>query len=265
MIEILAEELLGFMQAGLAAGGARTLLVSYEAFATLLLPGVNALLKTLTQLPSDDRPSISLLLTSYGWENSFTHGDPTFSSAMVANEFDRVKITFPHTTRGLFESLTEGLQSRGHVNIIVAGKGHLRTGFVRADAAGFITYPKAGDRVVLAMGDLAANVALDAQAESQEPLTVIVVEDPRSLRTSALWDAVWPAPQGARRRALYLTTTYAWAAAAAIPPQERPFVDVRGWIDEPRPIDHSERLARAGITPRAVLRYFQGAVDAAHL
>ena len=73
--------LLGWL-AGWTASGRRGVLVSYEAFAPLLLTGLVGYLKQ-RRLFDPTLPSINVLLTSYGWHNSYTHGDPSLITALL--------------------------------------------------------------------------------------------------------------------------------------------------------------------------------------
>ncbi|MFC6834370.1 hypothetical protein ACFQL8_36685, partial [Streptomyces goshikiensis] len=71
--EVLAEEVLGEQLAGFNAAGGRGVLISYEAFAPLLATGIISLLKQQRMPGAAPRPSFNLLLTSYGWQNTYTH------------------------------------------------------------------------------------------------------------------------------------------------------------------------------------------------
>lgn len=69
--EVLAEEVLLGWLAGWTASGRRGVLISYEAFAPLLLTGLIGHLKQ-RRLTDQVLPSINLLLTSYGWLTTST-------------------------------------------------------------------------------------------------------------------------------------------------------------------------------------------------
>jgi xylulose-5-phosphate/fructose-6-phosphate phosphoketolase len=68
--EVLAEEVLLEWLAGWTASGRRGLLISYEAFAPLLVPGLASILKQRRLAHCPVLPSMNVLLTSYGWHNT---------------------------------------------------------------------------------------------------------------------------------------------------------------------------------------------------
>jgi xylulose-5-phosphate/fructose-6-phosphate phosphoketolase len=126
--EVLAEEVLLEWLAGWTASGRRGVLVSYEAFASLLVPGLISHMKQ-RRLPSCPvLPSLNVLLTSYGWHNTYTHGDPSAATALLATGDPAVRVLTPADRARLAVTLHECLASAGRVNIIIAGK-HGTTAF----------------------------------------------------------------------------------------------------------------------------------------
>ncbi|MER5348922.1 hypothetical protein ABT093_01085 [Kitasatospora sp. NPDC002551] len=120
--EVLAEEVLLGWLAGWISSGRRGVLVSYEAFAPLLTSGVVGHLKHRRLAGEKESPSLNLLLTSYGWHNVFTHGDPSLSTALLATEDPAVSVLVPADARRTAAALDAELKSTGRVNVLIAGK-----------------------------------------------------------------------------------------------------------------------------------------------
>jgi xylulose-5-phosphate/fructose-6-phosphate phosphoketolase len=108
--------------AGWTASGRRGVLVSYEAFAPLLVPGLASILKQRRLPHCPALPSMNVLLTSYGWHNTYTHGDPSAVSALLAMRDPAVRVLTPADPARLAAVLHGCLSSCGGVNIVVAGK-----------------------------------------------------------------------------------------------------------------------------------------------
>ncbi|HUZ51400.1 MAG TPA: hypothetical protein VMU94_02575 [Streptosporangiaceae bacterium] len=119
--EVLAEEVLLGWLAGWTASGRRGVLISYEAFAPLLLTGLVGHLKQ-RRLADSTLPSINLLLTSYGWHNVYTHGDPSLVTALLGTGDPAVHVFTPADANRAALALDDALRSTGRVNVIIAGK-----------------------------------------------------------------------------------------------------------------------------------------------
>lgn len=167
-VEVLAEEVLLGWLCGWIATGRRGLLISYEAFAPLMVTGVVQHLKQRRMLDAARQsPSLNLLLTSYGWQNVFTHGDPSFTSALLAVTDPAVRLFTPADPTRLAAALDEALCSVGAVNVIVSGKheaGAFPLDTVTIERAnGLAIWPHLSDEeepdlVLVACGDLPAKV-----------------------------------------------------------------------------------------------------------
>ncbi|GAB7180428.1 hypothetical protein ATKI12_0259 [Kitasatospora sp. Ki12] len=120
--EVLAEEVLLGWLSGWISSGRRGVLVSYEAFAPLMTAGIIGHLKHRRLTGDMAHPSLNLLLTSYGWHNVFTHGDPSLATALLATEDPAVRVLVPADTLRTAATLDTMLSSTGRVNVLVAGK-----------------------------------------------------------------------------------------------------------------------------------------------
>lgn len=124
--ELLAEEVLLEWLAGWTASGRRGLLVSYESFAPLLTSGLVAHIKQRRLDGAQGLPSLNVLLTSYGWHNVHTHGDPSLATALLALGAPGVRVLTPADPTRTAAVLDEALDSVDHVNLVITGK-HNRT------------------------------------------------------------------------------------------------------------------------------------------
>jgi xylulose-5-phosphate/fructose-6-phosphate phosphoketolase len=199
--EVLAEEVLLGWLAGWTASGRRGLLVSYEAFAPLLLTGLIQLLKQ-RRLTSTDLPSVNVLLTSYGWHNSYTHGDPSLTTALLATHDPAVRVLTPADPSRLAATLDHALDSTGKVNVIVAGKHattpHPRHTITQELETGLAVWPHASDDgepdlILAAAGDLPAAVTCAAAQAIRDRdhlrVRVVGVQDLTVFGDPTVWPA----------------------------------------------------------------------------
>lgn len=169
--EILAEEVLLGWLAGWTATGRRGVLFSYEAFAPLMLTGLIGHLKQRRLQHDDTLPSINLVLTSYGWHNVYTHGDPSLVTALVGTNDPAVHVFTPADADRAALSLDDALRTTGRVNVIVVGKHcsatyprdsidtERRSGLARWEHLSDADEP---DLVLVCAGDLAAAAVSEA-------------------------------------------------------------------------------------------------------
>lgn len=269
--EVLAEEVLLGWLAGWTGSGRRGLLISYEAFAPLLITGLGQLLKQRRLLPAQRQlPSMNVLLTSYGWHNTFTHGDPSAITALLAGQDSAVRVTTPADAHRLATALDEALSSTGRCNIIVAGK-HTNGTYppdtlVQEQRRGLAVWRHVSDEgepdlVLVAAGDLAAAAVCAAipfiRARLQCRIRVVAVHDLTVLGP----DTVWPlglSPSEAREYfgdgAPMVVVTLGHPAAIWGLLQDRFHrpTEVIGWAEPPGPMPQ-ERLAQsAGLTSDGV-------------
>ena len=110
MSEVLAEEVLLSWLSGWTLSGRRGVLVSYEAFAPLLIAGLVSHLKHRRLATEQEMPSLNLLLTSYGWHNVYTHGDPSMTTALLATGDPAVRVMTPADHRRTALTLGRGTE-----------------------------------------------------------------------------------------------------------------------------------------------------------
>ncbi|OEJ23385.1 hypothetical protein AR457_01480 [Streptomyces agglomeratus] len=68
------------------------------------------------------RPSWNLLLTSYGWHNTYTHGDPLLTTRLLALEDPAVRVLSPADPAPLAAVLDDAFTSTGRLNVVISGK-----------------------------------------------------------------------------------------------------------------------------------------------
>lgn len=171
-IEVLAEEvLLGWLK-GWTASGRCGVIISYEAFAPLLTAGLVASLKQqrLASTPAME-PSLNVLLTSYGWHNVYTHGDPSLPTALLAVEDPAVRMFTPADPRRTAAALDDALNSTGRVNVVLTGKhptpAHPPDTLPEEQSSGLAIWPHLSDHgepdlTIVTAGDLPAATASEA-------------------------------------------------------------------------------------------------------
>lgn len=272
LTEVLAEEVLLAWLAGWVASGRRGLLVSYEAFAPLLMTGLAQHLKH-RRLARPDRmwPSLNVLLTSYGWHNCFTHGDPSLTTALLAGQDPAVRVYTPADPARLAAVLDETLCSDDRVNLVVAGKhasvvhplGPMEEELHRGLAIWpHLSDPGEADLTVVAAGDLPANVLTAAvpliRRQLGRPVRVIAVSELTVLGDPARWPRGLTDQEidyffGRRAPALVATLGHPAAVHGLIAGRWRRPVQVMGWRELDRPMAQEELAAHIGLDAAGML------------
>jgi xylulose-5-phosphate/fructose-6-phosphate phosphoketolase len=269
--EVLAEEVLLEWLAGWTASGRRGVLVSYEAFASLLVPGLISHMKQ-RRLPScPSMPSLNVLLTSYGWHNTYTHGDPSAATTLLATCDPAVRVLTPADPARLAVTLHECLTSAGQVNIIIAGK-HCATAFP-ADAIqeeqrrGLAVWPQVSDAgepdlTIVTVGDLPARAAVagirDLRGRVGGRIRVVNVADLTVLGDPSIWprgltDAEVAHYLGTSAAVLIVTLGHPAAVWGLLQGRlgGRP-VDVLGWREPCSPMPQAALADWAGMSGDAI-------------
>ncbi|MEU2391853.1 hypothetical protein [Streptomyces sp. NPDC007369] len=269
--EILAEEVLGEQLAGFNAAGGRGVLISYEAFAPLLATGIVSLLKQQRMPGAAPRPSFNLLLTSYGWHNTYTHGDPSLTTLLLALEDPAIRVLTPADPARLAAVLDDAFTSTGQLNVIVAGKHPLPA--VPADTLreevtrGAAVWPHLSDAqppalTVVVCGDLPAAVAAEAlpriRAELGVAVRVVSVLDLTVLGDPAVWPSGLRAGEldallGEDAAVLVVTLGHPAAIWSLLQARHGRPVEVIGWRETEGPRTQQDTAAAAGMTPEGLL------------
>jgi xylulose-5-phosphate/fructose-6-phosphate phosphoketolase len=269
--EILAEEVLLEWLAGWTASGRRGLLVSYEAFASLLVPGLVSHMKQ-RRIPSAPRmPSLNVLLTSYGWHNTYTHGDPSAVTALLATCDPGVRVLTPADPARLAVALSECLASMGRVNVIVAGKHDTKAfpaGAIEEEQRrGLAVWPHVSDAgepdlTIVTAGDLPARTVEESvRALHSQPvarLRVVNVADLTVLGDPAVWPRGLSDPElagylGASGAVLIVTLGHpaaVWGLLQGRLGDRR--VKVIGWREPCSPMPQAALAEWAGMNAEAV-------------
>lgn len=212
--EILAEEVALYWLAGWTSSGRRGLLISYESFASLFATPLIAQLKQ-RRLNRSSLPSLNLLLTSYGWHNVYTHGDPSLATTMLGVADPVLRVWTPADPTRLARVLDHALQSDGLLNLIVAGK-HSDTRYPIAtipeeDRRGLAIWPHLSDvgepdLTIICVGDLAASLVGDTVAQIRQAVRASVRVVNIADLTVLGRPAVWPHGLTISERASYFGT-----------------------------------------------------------
>lgn len=268
--ELLAEEVLLEWFAGWTASGRRGVVISYEAFAPLFSSGLISHIKQRRLSGAMHLPSLNLLLTSYGWHNVHTHGDPSLTTALLALGAPAVHVLTPADPARTAIALDEAFDSVGRVNLVVAGK-HTRAVHPldtideereRGLAVwGHLSDDGEPDLTIVSAGDIPAAVATEAvacvRARHGCRIRVVNVLDLTVLGAPSRWPAGLSTPEidhylGTHAPVLVLTLGHpaaVWGLLAGRLP--RP-VEVIGWQEPAGPLSqrllaHTLGMDRAGV------------------
>lgn len=270
--ELLAEEVLLEWLAGWTASGRRGVLVSYEAFAPLLLSGVAAHLKQRRLTGAPVLPSLNLLLTSYGWNNVFTHGDPSFATALLAMGDPTVRVLTPADPTRTAAALEEALHSDGRVNVVVAGKhtatAHPTDTVLEEQAYGLAIWPHLSDDgepdiTIVTAGDLPATVAAEAipllRGNRGYRVRAVNLLDLTALGDPTTWPRGLPdtdIDQYFGRHAAVLVVTLGHPAAVwgLLAGRLRRPTEVIGWQEPAGPMPQAQLADTLGLTPAGLVQ-----------
>ncbi|WP_405009581.1 hypothetical protein [Kitasatospora sp. NBC_01539] len=270
--EVLAEEVLLGWLTGWLASGRRGALVSYEAFAPLLTSGLVGHLKHRRLTVGTPAPSLNLLLTSYGWRNVYTHGDPSLATALLATCDPAVRVLTPADPKRAALALDEALGSTGRVNVVIAGKhAAVRQPDETVEqelARGLAIWPHLSDEgepdlTILVAGDLPAEVATTAVPEIREQLgcrvRVVGVLDLTVLGDPQIWPRGLPEAEAATylgENAAVLVATLGHPAAVwgLLAGRLRSSIAVIGWREPSGPMAQAKLTDELGLDPEGLLR-----------
>ena len=128
-VEVLSEHICQGLLEGYLLTGRHGLFTCYEAFIHIVDAMFNQHAKWLQAASEVDWrrpiPSLNYLLSSHVWRqdhNGFTHQDPGFLDVVMNKNPEVVRVFLPPDANTLLSTLDHCLQSRHHVNVVVAGK-----------------------------------------------------------------------------------------------------------------------------------------------
>lgn len=268
--ELLAEEVLLEWLAGWTASGRRGVVVSYEAFAPLLTSGLVSHIKQRRMAGARSLPSLNLLLTSYGWHNVHSHGDPSLATTLLGLHVPAVRVLTPADPARTAGALDEAFDSVGKVNLVVAGK-HTRTAHPTAtieeeSERGLAIWPHLSDDgepdlTIVTAGDIPAAVAADAVSYVRERhgcrIRVVNLLDLTVLGSPQVWGRGLGAGEidhylGTHAAVLILTLGHPAAVWGLLAGRLQRPVDIIGWQEPPGPLPqrllaHALSMDRAGV------------------
>jgi xylulose-5-phosphate/fructose-6-phosphate phosphoketolase len=277
--EVLAEEVLLGWLSGWTASGRRGVLISYEAFSPLLAAGIVGHLKHRRLAAGKPSPSLNLLLTSYGWHNVYTHGDPSLATALLATGDPAVRVLTPADARRAAVALDESLSSVGRVNVLIAGKhatvNHPTATISEEQTHGLAVWPHLSDDgepalTVVVAGDLPAEVATASVPVIREKLgcriRVVSVLDLTVLGDPAVWSRGLLRSDldrylGQRAPVLVVTLGHPAAVWGLLGGRLRRPVEVIGWREPARPAPQTVLAHELGLDPAGLLRAADRLVD----
>lgn len=258
--EALAEEVLLGWLAGWTASGQRGALISYEAFAPLLLTTLAGQLKQ-RRLADVKLPSINLLLTSYGWRNVYSHGDPSLVTALLGTLDPTVHIYTPADANRTALALDDALRSAGRINVIIAGKHpmplHPMQTVAEERRDGLAIWPHLSDPgdpglTLVCAGDLAAAAVRAAVSKVRQEhrcrVRVVNVHDLTALAGCEIHRYL------GERTPVVVATIGHPAAIWGLLAGRLGRVRVVGWREPPFPMSQEALAAYAGLDPVGIVQ-----------
>jgi xylulose-5-phosphate/fructose-6-phosphate phosphoketolase len=128
-MEILSEQTLQSWMQGYNMTGRHGVLISYEAFLSIIASQIDQYIKFLRQ--SFDFswrakvPSLNYIATSSVWRqdhNGFTHQNPILINSMLSKHVDFVSVYFPVDINSMLVTMETVFKDQNSVNLIIAGK-----------------------------------------------------------------------------------------------------------------------------------------------
>lgn len=124
--EILSEHVCQGWLEGYVLSGRNGILVSYEAFSSVVASMLGQYLKFLIESQEiswrRDISSLNLYLTSLGWRNCYSHQNPDLVGIMLMRKTPNIRLYFPADSNSSLVCMKEALESTNRVNIITATK-----------------------------------------------------------------------------------------------------------------------------------------------
>ena len=128
-MEILSEQTLMSWMQGYILSGRHGVLVSYEAFLSIIASQIDQYIKFIRQSKDfawrANVPSLNFIATSSVWRqdhNGFTHQNPILINTLLAKHVDFVNVFFPCDVNTMLVSMEKCFSSLSTVNLIISGK-----------------------------------------------------------------------------------------------------------------------------------------------
>jgi xylulose-5-phosphate/fructose-6-phosphate phosphoketolase len=128
-MEILSEQTLQSWMQGYVMTGGNGVLISYEAFLSIIASQIDQYIKFLRQSKDfawrKNVPSLNYIATSSVWRqdhNGFTHQNPVLINTLLSKHVDFVNCYFPADVNTMLVTTEKILASKSTVNLVVAGK-----------------------------------------------------------------------------------------------------------------------------------------------
>ncbi|MGH3220247.1 MAG: hypothetical protein ACRDPY_16345 [Streptosporangiaceae bacterium] len=271
VLEVLAEEVLFGWLAGWTASGRRGVFISYESFAPLVTASLVAQLKQ-RRCTASTLPSLNLLLTSYGWHNTYTHGDPSLATTMLGVADPVVRVFTPADPTRLAATLDMALGSNDQVNIVIAGK-HSTVNYPGDAIAeelthGIARWPHLSDEgepdlTIACAGDIPAAIVSAAVPLIHEKLNcrvrVVNINDLTVLGDPHIWPAGLSDNQlayyiGEDARLLIVTLGHPAAIWGLLAGRSRRSAKVVGWREPSGPMAQAALAAASGLDVHGLLQ-----------
>ena len=270
--ELLAEEVLLEWLAGWTASGRRGLLVSYESFAPLFTSGLVSHIKQRRLDGARNLPSLNLLLTSYGWHNVYSHGDPSLATALLALGAPSVRVLTPTDPARTAAALDEALGSLDRVNLVIVGKHgtavHPDDSVGEEQRRGLAVWSHISDEgepdlTIVAAGDIPAVVATQAASRVRDcrgcRVRVVNLQDLTVLGSPLVWPRGLDAREvehylGAHAPVLILTLGHPAAVWGLLAGRLHRPVEVIGWQEPAGPMPQTALARAMGMDVAGVVR-----------
>lgn len=126
IMEILNENICQAWIQGYTLTGRNSLMISYEAFMPIISSMVSQYAKWLYQSSKVswrmDLSSLTYLVTSLCWANTYSHQNPEFINSLLGQQYDFIRIYLPIDANSLLISMEESLSADNQINVIISTK-----------------------------------------------------------------------------------------------------------------------------------------------
>ena len=189
VMEILNENICQAWMQGYTLTGRCSLMIGYEAFMPIISSMVSQYAKWLYQSSivnwREPPSSLTYLLTSVCWANTYSHQNPEFINALLGLQHSFMRVYFPPDANSLLACMEVSLASKGRINTIVSTKQKMRQ-WLEFDTAmkgvksgvlhwDWLSEPVEGepDLVLVAAGDYPVRECLEAMLILRERIVGI--------------------------------------------------------------------------------------------